>query len=247
MSERHFTEQQVADIIRRATDLQVKEGRQSSQSHGLITSSEVRRIASELGIDSAAIESAMHSTNNWTAIDEGNENQFERTFERTIEGDLPEEDYAAILEEFTPSSTPGSQSITLGSTLSYKSMVGFAECNVTVAKRNGRTSLRVKSAAHLSFLPTLLPALLVTLITTASLSKYSPIEVWMKVLMIAAVAITVWSVAFFAMKALVRSTNRKISQTMDRAAARIAELVTDEPQTSEITKGVEPLAERLQH
>ena len=224
MGERQFTEQQVADIIRRAAEAQPKLTGPGNATQGLINASEVKRIAQELGIASDAVDRAIEDTSNWTATDSGSLNSVDRTMERRVEGELADEDYSAVLEEFVPSSGPGGQSISVGSTLNYKAMAGLAECNVNVSKKSGWTNLRVKSSAFLALLPTMIPALLATVVSGGIVWESRGLTGSEKLMIHAAILIAVWGLATWAFRSAVRSSNRKIKELMDRTATKMAEL-----------------------
>jgi hypothetical protein len=224
MGERQFSEQQVADIIRRAAEAQTQQGRTVPSASGLVSAAEVRRIAGELGIDANAVEAAIQQTSNWMATDSGSLNSVDRTLERRVEGELADEDYAAVMEEFVPSSGPGSQSITMGSTLNYKAMAGLAECNVNVSKKSGWTNLRVKTSAYLALLPTMLPAFLVSVVSAGIIWESKSLQAGEKLLTHVLILAAAWSLAIWGFRVAIRYSNRKIAAIMDSTAAKIADL-----------------------
>lgn len=200
-----------------------------------------------MGIDADAVEAAIQQTSNWMATDSGSLNSVDRTLERRIEGELAEEDYAAVMEEFVPSSGPGSQSITMGSTLNYKAMAGLAECNVNVSKKSGWTNIRVKTSSYLALIPTLIPAFLVSVVSGGIVWESKGLTASDKLLTHLLILVATWTLMIWAFRAATRYSNRKISALMDRTAAKIADLNTSGRSDSALEERLETASTESVH
>ena len=134
--ERHFSEQEVSEIIRRAADHQVRGRPSGAPAAAGVSESELKRVAKELGIDQESLQLAMSEVSADGLGDTGTLDSFDRVLERTIECDVAAEDMGIVLQEFTPRRGFGSQPVNLGNTMSYESIVGFAPCLINVTNRN---------------------------------------------------------------------------------------------------------------
>ena len=222
--ESHFTEQQVSEIIRKAAEHQSRSDTPGPAPAGM-SESEVRRVAKELGIDEDALAHAISEVGSSTLSDTGTIASFERTLERVIDGDLPEESLALVIEEFVP--VPGMQgsTVNIGRAINYTCMAGLGQCNVNVSPRNGKTVLRVKSQAFLAMLPAFIPAFVVSLIGLGLIGKGldAGMTVGSKFLFAALLLGGVWGIAFLAFRAMVRYTNRRVLELTDRTASKLGE------------------------
>ena len=219
--ERQFTEQQVTEIIRRAAEKQSRSDTPGPAPTG-ISESEVRRVAKELGIDDDALAHAMSEVGATTLSDTGSMRSLERTLERVIDGEIPEEALALVIEEFEPVAGLQGTTVNIGRALNYTSMAGMGQCNVNVAPRNGKTVLRIKSNAFLACLPSYLPAFIVSIPALVGVGK-SGVHSEAKFYVAAMVLAGIFGMATLAYRAMVKSTNRKVLELTDRAAAKLGE------------------------
>jgi len=221
--ERHFSEQQVSEIIRKAAEVQSRHKTAGSQpSHG-ISESELKRVASELGIDRDALISAIAEVASTTLEDTGSLSTVDRILERSVVGELTQDQIGVVLEEFTPTAGIGQQTIAVGNNLSYQSLVGMAQCNINVSNRSGKTTLRVKSSAFLSFLPTFLPAGFISLITNIVIWEEMRLSTSEGLPPAVLIPVGLLIAAFYCFKKLVRYSNQKILDLTNRAAAKLSE------------------------
>lgn len=219
--ERHFTEQQVSEIIRRAAERQAKSDAPGAAPTG-ISESELRRVARELGIDETALTQAMGEVGATALSDTGNLRSFERTLERVIDGEVPEESLASVVEEFVPVAGLQGSTVTIGRAINYTAMAGMGQCNINVAPRNGKTVLRVKSNAGLAFLPTGIPGFLMSIFVLAGVGKGMETTP-LKFVVMAVAVLFIWAVAAIAFRAMVVGTNKKVLELTNRAAAKLSE------------------------
>lgn len=188
-----------------------------------ISESEVRRIAQELGIDPRALEEALDGAGVWRSSETGTIQSVERTLERVFDAELPEESYSVILDEFVPASTTFSPGMKIGGAMNYSSIAGMAQCNVSVSRRNGKTNLKVRSSAFLAVLPTFFPALVATAVSGALVWEEMSATALVKAIVHVLFTVAVWSGAIAGFRTLVRNSNRKVLELLDRASAGLAE------------------------
>ncbi|MCO5297923.1 MAG: hypothetical protein M9921_13825 [Fimbriimonadaceae bacterium] len=219
--ERHFTEQQVSDIIRRAAERQSRADTPGRVPAG-ISETELRRVAGELGIDAEALQFAMREVGGSTVSDTGTIRSIERVLEREIEGELPEEALAVVIEEFVPMTGLHANTVTLGRAINYTSMAGMGQCNVNVSPRNGKTLLRVKSNAFVAGVPTFLPALFATIPTLGFMLTKMDATPATKALAVILTLGVVWTGAIVGFRALVRHTNHRILELTNRTAEKMS-------------------------
>jgi hypothetical protein len=148
---RRFNEKEVALIIKRASELQQMESTaESSTGMSLV---ELEQVAREAGLDPALVRRAAVDLD--TRVTDQAPNRWAGAptllrLERTIEGEVPADEYEPmVLEIQRVLGGVGSASI-LGRTLQF-SMTGFGRrhaseraVQVTVTPRNGRTTIRVE-------------------------------------------------------------------------------------------------------
>lgn len=220
--ERQFSEQEVSEIIRKAAERQSRSDTPGRTPTG-ISESELRRVANELGIDSEALQYAMGEVGTGAVSDTGDLGSFERTLERTIDGDLPEEALALVIEEFVPVSGLQGNTVTIGRAINYTSMVHLGQCNVNVAPRNGKTVLRVKSQAFLAALPTYIPAFVLSMVASAITWDSGLGSPGFKVLVNLLLVGGLWTGASLVFRSMVRKTNQRVLELTDRTARKLAE------------------------
>jgi len=150
---RRFNEKEVALIIKRASELQQTET--TSESNTGMSLAELEQVAREAGLDPELVRRAAADLD--TRVTDQTPNRFlgaptALRLERTIEGEVPAEEYEPmVLEMHRLLGSVGTAS-TLGRTLQY-SLTGRhrhhatgRDLQVTVTPRNGRTTIRIEEA-----------------------------------------------------------------------------------------------------
>lgn len=221
--ERHFSEQEVSDIIRLAAEKQVRQRPAGAPASTGVSESELKHVAGELGIDPTALQAAISEVSSIGLEDTGDLSSIDRIIERSIDGDLAQEDFGIVLEEFVPASGIGNQPVSLGNSLSYQSLVGMAQCNINVTNRNGKTTLRVKSNAFLAALPTFLPALFASIISNVIIWEEIRPRPEVGIPFAALFPVFFLILAYFAFKSLIRYSNKKVIDLANRTTAKLSE------------------------
>lgn len=157
MSERRYSEKEVAEIMRLAT-----EGTPKPATDGL-TLAEIQNVVSELGLDPAAVESAAKRVE--AGLPETNVRGTQVEFLRTFEGELDDQAWEEILLLLRRRSGTSGDTTVRGTTREWKSAVGDIEqYNLTATTHNGRTRIHLTHdvAGHiaLSWIVSILPILL---------------------------------------------------------------------------------------
>ena len=222
--ERHFSEQEVSEIIRRAADHQVRERPSGAPAAPGVSESELKRVASELGIEASALQAAISEVGSGALGDTGTLDSVQRVLERSIEGELSPDELGIVLEEFTPVAEFGSHGpVSIGNSLTYNSVVGLTPCNINVAARNGKTRLRVKSNALAAALATFLPVIVISFVGNLIYWKKVAPPIDDGILFATLLPVAFLVAAFFGFRKLVRFGNRKILDLTNRTAAKLAE------------------------
>lgn len=224
---RVFSEQEVAQILRRAVEL-TEDETSKSYTPG-ITESELERIATEVGVDPAALRRAILETGERKSI-KGPLSLTEE-FERVVEGELDPSQFDVIAEGIKPLSNAGQPHMSqVGRTLQLSAWTGVSQARVTVTSRNGRTKLHVKSNALFQGLMTLHPSFVASIITVASLAERG--LGWLG----AAIGIGVMSIGFALFKKLTGVGHRKAEKLADDLRERIAETLAHQPATTQTSE-----------
>lgn len=148
---RRYSEQEVALIIRQATELQQAESPADGKTG--MSLAELEDIAREAGIDPHLVRRAAtnldtHARDERSSLFLGAPSGIR--LERSVDGEISPDDYAAIVGEIQRTLGEMGTASTLGRTLQWMSApVGRRRANVrsvqvTVAPRNGRTGIRVE-------------------------------------------------------------------------------------------------------
>jgi hypothetical protein len=221
--ERRYSEEQVSEIIRRAAEIS-STGIDSALSRGSgVTESELKRIASEIGLDAEAVDAAMRETGAVVSNDTGGDLSWDRSYERRIDGEVSaEQAHATLVEHFVPEWDPFRGTTKIGSLVTYKSSVGINTCHVSIARKSGRTILKVTSNAWVSMMATFLPATLLSvlaciLILSSSKLLNDKLEILVPLLAV------LWITSVVANMKLVKFSNKKVERLTDAAAADLAE------------------------
>lgn len=221
--ERHFSEQEVSEIIRRAADNQARQHPEGSHGASGVSESELKRVASELGIEADALYSAISEVGSGALNDTGTYDSIERVLERSVDGELSSDQLGIVLEEFTPMEGIGTKVVSVGSSISYQSIVGFAQCNINVAARSGKTTLRVKSNAFVAALATFVPVIAISLVGNLIYWKKVSPPIDDGILLALLLPAAFLTAAYFGFKKLVNYSNKKVLELTNRTAAKLEE------------------------
>lgn len=150
---RRYNEKEVATIIKRASELQQLES--TAESTTGMSLAELEQVAREAGLDPSLVRRA--ATDLDTRVSDEKPSPFvgaptNLVLERTIDGEVPVDEYETIVLEIQRELGGVGQASTLGRTLVW-TMQGVARrrvstrtVQVTVAPRNGRTTIRMEEA-----------------------------------------------------------------------------------------------------
>jgi len=148
---RRFNEKEVALIIKRASELQQSEA--TPESNTGMSLAELEQVAREAGLDPELVRRAAVDLD--TRVTDQPPNKFLGApsvlrLERTIDGEVPAEEYEPMVLEMQRLLGGASTASTLGRTLQF-SLTGRnqghatgREVQVTITPRNGRTTIRVE-------------------------------------------------------------------------------------------------------
>lgn len=138
-SKRIYSEQEAAEVLQRAVRLQEASNKSGEYTPG-ITIEELKKIASEAGIDAGILEKALAGMGEDERSKLGLFNLTEE-FERVVAGEMDPNDYDKILNLLKPGQR-GMQQV--GRSLSGQGTVGPHMVQLNVESRNGRTKVKVK-------------------------------------------------------------------------------------------------------
>ena len=128
-----YSENDVAEIVRRAAEMQTEAG--STPYTPGVTGSELARVAAEVGIAPEYVEKALQEFRTGKASGK----ELPKRFERVLPVELKPEDYDAVLEVARP--IPGSPMTQIGSSLQGHVRTGWDANLLRVSSRNGRTKI----------------------------------------------------------------------------------------------------------
>jgi hypothetical protein len=148
---RRFNEQEVAAIIKRASELQQVES--PAESTTGMSLAELEQIAREAGLDPALVRRAASDLD--TRVTDRQPSAFlgaptALVLERTIDGEVPAEEYEAMVLEIQRELGGVGSASTLGRSLVWtmtgvdRRRVSTRTVQVTVTPRNGRTTIRME-------------------------------------------------------------------------------------------------------
>ncbi len=218
----YFTDQEVADIVRRAA--QIEEETQGSESgRGLgVSRSELARAAGEIGISYESIDRAIaervHAPARKISSPIGPKSAYE--IEKIVEGELPIDDFDLVLEAI------GHKHRRLVRPLVGKSMEayiekGLAQARLTVTSRDGRTRIHAQTTAIGACVVSFMPAsgvLFILLILNIGTSTGT--QLGMNFLVAATVLM---ALAWAAFQIVASSCRQTVSDMVDAIAQRVAE------------------------
>jgi hypothetical protein len=148
---RRYNEKEVADIIKRASELQQLES--TAESTAGMSLTELEQVAREAGLDPALVRRA--ATDLDTRVTDRKPSAFigaptNLVLERTIDGEMPADDYETLVLEIQRELGGVGQASMLGRSLVW-TMQGAGRrrasnrtVQVTVTPRNGRTTIRME-------------------------------------------------------------------------------------------------------
>jgi len=151
LSSRRYNEKEVADIIKRASELQQVESTAESTSGMSLT--ELEQVAREAGLDPALVRRA--ATDLDTRVTDQNPSPFigaptNLALERTIDGEVPVDEYETLVLEIQRELGGVGQASMLGRSLVWTTQgtgrrrASTRTVQVTVTPRNGRTTIHIE-------------------------------------------------------------------------------------------------------
>ena len=155
---RRFSEKEVAHIIKRASELQQEEA--PAESSAGMSLAELEQVAREAGLDPALVRRA--ATDLDTRVTDRTPSRFigaptTLRLERTIEGEVPVDEYEPIVLEIQRVLGGVGTGSTLGRSLQWtmrgvdRRRVSTRTVQVTITPRNGRTTIRIEEPlSHLA-------------------------------------------------------------------------------------------------
>lgn len=151
LSSRRYNEKEVADIIKRASEMQQVES--TAESTTGMSLSELEQVAREAGLDPSLVRRAASDLD--TRVSDRKPSAFigaptNLVLERTIDGEVPVDEYETIVLEIQRELGGVGQVSTLGRSLVWtmqgvdRRRVSTRTVQVTVTPRNGRTTIRME-------------------------------------------------------------------------------------------------------
>ncbi len=167
MSRELFSEQQAAEILRRAVELQEKAGDPDRPYSPGITETELEAIARESGVDLDFLRQAIIDARSGVPAP-GVSTPDKDTFEYVVEGELPPEHADVLLEVAKPiaTTTAGTAVAMVGRSVSYTAATNSAYLKINASARGGRTRITVTHDHTVAALVSILPGFFVALMGT---------------------------------------------------------------------------------
>lgn len=213
--ERHYTEEEVSQVIRRAAELQDRLTPADTARASGVRESELVRIAGELGLEERFVREAMGDSSTFAAGDKGRMTAIDRTLERTAAGLPGSEAFEIALDEFGPTSGLQSGPTTVGDTMTYQSMAGLSHCEMLVSRKGGRTRIKVGVSTFLPVVVVMLPLLMtVGIVAGTSGRAFGGLVGWS---IGAAGCLATWLLT----RATVKWSNTKVVEKTDALVSRI--------------------------
>lgn len=153
-SARRYTDREVALVIKRAAELQEQQSEQTDRSGSGLSLTELEQVARESGLDPLLVRRAAQDLD--ISRDPVARSRFLGapsiiTAERTVDGELPPDEYEGIVEELRRTFSDNGFVSTLGRSLAWSSSPNNygrhnsqQQINVTVTTRNGKTVIRAE-------------------------------------------------------------------------------------------------------
>ena len=161
--DRHvFSEQEVGEIIQRASNLQEQGNEAATNYTPGVTRSELERVAKEMGVAPQFLEQAIEER--IRGVRPKSKSSLLQEECRVVEGELDPSNFDVILEEISKKTIGRHGPTQIGRTLMARAMSGSGIANVEICSRNGRTRINVKPIPIFEILGTFYPAFIVSMI-----------------------------------------------------------------------------------
>ena len=150
---RRYSEEEVSEMLKHATDLQAEETGSRPGSSGGMTLAEIQEIASEVGIEPRHLQTAAARLDHpepsglGVALAGG---PLVVSVERVVPGEMREDDFARIVPDIQRVSTGHGNATLVGSTLTYSAETGQKQrtLQVVVSSQDGQTLIRAEERLH---------------------------------------------------------------------------------------------------
>jgi hypothetical protein len=166
-TERVFSEEEVAEIMRRAVSLQEGTKDASSAYKPGVTHSELMRAAKEMGVDPSFLEQAINERLKGRI----GKRKFLGEESRVVDGELDPSDFDIVLSQVRTRASRRHPVTQIGRTLQGQAFTGSGLATMEVTSRNGRTRINVKPFVVFEALGTFYPAFIVTMLANAKLAE----------------------------------------------------------------------------
>lgn len=205
---RVFSEQEAAEIVQRAVELQESSPKLEHGYTPGITLEELHRVAAEVGVQPEFLEQALILRDQPAKAVQGSGGM--AVFERVLDGELDPADFDLLLEDFrTPMQSPVPSQI--GRTLKFRTSEGTTSANVTITARNGRTRIKVEWMPVMGCVAAFYPALFGVILSMGFASRAG--MAWLGFLLAFAIVIAAGHIA--------AAVNRSIASRMQAFEARL--------------------------
>jgi hypothetical protein len=213
-SRRVFSEQEVAEILKRA--VVIAENQSATYTPG-ITLAEVERIAAEAGVPVAAVRQAL-AEREGTAPRSDSETRPGAAIERVVDGELAPEDYDVVLDGLRSLRQAGhGQTAQVGKTLQARVWHGGAPTSVQLTSRKGRTRLVVQPQVWFSAFLALYPVFVFSIVAAGSLGEAG------QGLLAGLIVVVTTAIGIVVATALARRAQRKAIELAGRLTAKLEE------------------------
>lgn len=215
---RVFSEQEVTDIITRATEISA-EGGEEAYIPG-VTIEELERIAKEVGVDPRALKQAIDDLRGGTKP--RRQGMFIEEYVRVVDGELHTDDFDLVIEGVSlMNGKAGIGTTQIGRSLRATIWTGVSQAFLNIQSRGGRTKIEIKSNPWMQALFTLHPAFMAALITTGAMGERG------MGLIGAAIGAGLLIVGGVAFNALRKLGHRRAEEVVDKVKVNIENLVED--------------------
>ncbi len=165
--DRVFSEEEVAEIMRRAVALQEQTKHGATEYKPGVTQAELQRAAKEMGVDPSFLEQAIQEQLLGAPT---KQRGFMPEQHRVVEGELDPEDFDIILSQVRTTASRRHPVTQVGRTLRGRAFTGSGLAELEVTSRNGRTKIGVKPTFILEALGMFYPAFIATMVVNANLA-----------------------------------------------------------------------------
>lgn len=164
---RVFSEQEVAEIMRRAATLQEESADAAEVYTPGVTMEELQRVAQEMGVSAKFLEQAIREKlggEQPRGIGKAPEEQ------RVIEGELDPQDFDVVLDHIRTRVRSRNQVAQVGRSMRGQVFTSSGMANLEVTSRGGRTRISVQPVAIFEYLGSFYPAFIVSILAGAPLA-----------------------------------------------------------------------------